>query len=334
MNKRLLRALGLGAAALIALTACASDPLDDSAAADGDAAASSDLTKVSVVVAPIHFETTYIAQQEGYFAEEGLDVEIIAGASPTANIARVVSGEVDITTGSLGTMVTSSAQGVPITMISSNGYTSPDFATSGVLTLTSSDIESVADLEGRTVAIQGLNTGSEIPLFLAAEAAGIDPMSIERVEIASAGMETALVEGTVDAVLASAPQYNQLQARDDVQLIVNPSTEYLPYSPITTWTVADSWLEENADIAAAFNAAMEKAQVYYEDPANLEAILDITAEVSQIDRDALSAESLIPVSVATDVEAASKQVDGFSAFGLVDTEVSIDDFLWSEAPRT
>lgn len=333
MKKRVLSSIGAAAVAVLALAACASDPLAEEGATAGADGASGDLTEVSVVVAPIHFEPAYIAQQEGYFEEQGLDVEIIAGASPTANIARVVSGEVDITTGSLGTAVTSSAQGVPVTMIGGNGYTSPDFATSGVITMGTSDIESVADLEGRTIGIQGLNTGSEIPLFLAAEAAGIDPLSIERVELASAGMETALVEGTVDAVLASAPHYNQLMERDDIQLLSNPSTEYMAGTPVTTWMVSDSWLETNAETAGAFVSAMEEAQAFYEDPANIEAVLDITAEVSQVERASLTADSLIPVSVAIDEEMATVQVDAFTKYGLVDTPVTLDDFLWSEAPR-
>ncbi len=334
MKKRIFGALGAVAIATLAMSGCASDPLSPTeTTGPAESSAPAELTKISVVVAPIHFEPAYIADREGFFAEEGLEVEIIPGGAPTANIARAVSGEVDITTGSLGTLVTSAAQGVPVIGIAGNGYTSPDNATSGVLALKSSGIETPGDLAGRTVGIQGLNTGSEIPLFLAAEAHGIDPLSIERVEIASAGMETALVEGTVDAVLASAPQYNQILARDDVHLVSNPSTEYMAGTPVTVWVVSTDWLADNADTASAFVRAMEKAQAFYEDPANLDAILDITAEISQVDRANLSANSLIPVSVAFDLKQSNVQADGFYTFGIISKAVNIDDILWSEAPR-
>ncbi len=331
MKRKFWGVLALATAAGLALSGCSADPLasgSDGAPSSGDAS----LTPVKLVVAPIHFEPAYIALNEGYFEEEGLDVEIIRGADPTSNIARVVSGEVDITTGSLGTLITSAAAGVPVVAIGGNGYTDSEVATSGILVLESSDVQSVADLEGRTIGIQGLNTGSEIGMFLAAEDAGIDPLAIERVEIASSGMETALLEGTIDSVLASAPFYGQLLARDDVRLISNPSTEFLAGSPITMWTVTTQWLEQNEETAEAFVRAMTKAQAFYEDPANVEAILDITAEISDVDRDVLTEAALIPVSVAIDKERAGAQADGFSNYGIVSTPVAIEDILWSGAP--
>ncbi|MGI8393233.1 ABC transporter substrate-binding protein [Leucobacter sp. W1038] len=331
MKKNLWAAVAIAAIAGLALSSCSADPLAEEGAAEaGNADAS--LTSLKVVVAPIHFEPAYIAQQEGFFEEQGLEVEIIRGADPTSNIARVVSGEVDITTGSLGTLITSAAAGVPVVAIAGNGYTDAEVPTSGILVLDSSDIQSPADLAGRTVGIQGLNTGSEIPMFLAAEDAGIDPLAIERVEIASSGMETALLEGTIDSVLASAPFYGQLMARDDVRLISNPSTEYMAGSPITLWTATTQWVEENEESAAAFVRAMEQAQEFYEDPANVEAVLDITAEVSDIDRGTLTEAALIPVSVAIDKKRAGLVADGFSNYGIVSTTVSIDDVLWSGAP--
>lgn len=334
MKKKMLGAIAAVAAAGLLLAGCSSDPLgNDSTESPGGGGGSTELTKVKVVVAPIHFEPAYIALQEGFYEEEGLDVELIRGADPTSNIARAVSGEVDITTGSLGTLITSVAAGVPVTAIAGNGYTSAETATSGILTLNSSGIQTPADLAGRTVGIQGLNTGSEIGMFLAAEDHGIDPMSIERVELASAGMETALVEGTIDAVLASAPFYGQLLARDDVHLVSNPSTEYMAGAPVTVWTVTDEWLANNEETAAAFVRAMEKAQAFYEDPANVEAILDITAEVSEVDRGTLSAASLIPVSVALDEQQTQTSVDAFVTYKIVAEPVSIDDILWSGAPR-
>ncbi|UOQ59080.1 ABC transporter substrate-binding protein [Leucobacter rhizosphaerae] len=332
MKKRLIGTIAVLAAAGLALAGCSADPLGGDAAAETGGAGSSELTPLSLVVAPIHFEPAYIADREGYFEEEGLDVEIIRGADPTSNIARAVSGEVDITTGSLGTLITSAAAGVPIVTIAGNGYTSPDNPTSGIITLASSDIETPADLAGRTVGIQGLNTGSEIPMFLAAEDFGIDPLSIERVELASTGMETALSEGTIDAVLASAPYYQQLMARDDVHLVSNPSTEYMAGTPVTLWAATKQWVSDNEDTAAAFVRAMEKAQAFYEDPANVDAILDITAEISEVDRASLTAQALIPVSVAIDEAQAGVQAKAFSTYGIVQKPVTIEEILWSGTP--
>lgn len=327
MKHRFLGIMATASAAMLALSACGAA---ESAEGTGE---SDELTSLSVVVAPIHFEPAYIAKREGYFEEAGLDVEIIPGADPTSNIARAVSGEVDITTGSWGTIITSNAQGVPIKAISGNGFTSPERPTSGILVLDDSPIQSPADLEGASVAIQGLNTGSEVPMFLAAEDHGADPHLIDRVEIASSGMETALLEGTVDSVLASSPFYEKILAMDNTRLISNPSTEYGAGNPVTVWSATQTWIDENADVAKAFNEAMARAEEFYGDPENLDAVLDITAEISEVDREALDEESLIPVSVAIDVEKAEQQVKDFYRFGIVEKQNDIDELLWTEAPR-
>lgn len=326
---RTVMALAASGAIALALSACAGGEAAPTSPGD-DAPAG--LTPVRLVVAPIHFEAAYIALEEGYFEDHGLDVDILPGGAPLQNIAMGVSGEADIVTGSWGTAVTSIAQGVPLQVISGNGYTSPDFATSGVLVRADSDIQDVADLAGATVGIQGLNTGSEVPLFFAAEAAGIEPDSFERVELASTAMGTALEEGTVDAVLASAPFFNQLAAAGN-RIISEPSLEFLPYAPVTVWTVTEDWLSNNADIAEAFNLAMAEAAEFYMDPTNADAVLAITARVSQVDQASLSAESLIPISVTIDVEAAQKQRDGFVDFGIVESAPTVDEILWQDAPR-
>lgn len=333
MKKSFLGAFVIATIAGLTLAGCGSDPLGKDAGSGTEGSPSNGaLTPISVVVAPIQFESAYIAEREGFFEEEGLDVEIVRGADPTSNIARVVSGEVDITTGSLGTLITAAAAGVPVVAIAGNGYTSAETATSGIISLAASDIKTPADLAGKKVGIQGLNTGSEIPMFLAAEAFDIDPLSIERVELASPGMETALLEGTIDAVLASAPFYGQLMKREDVHLVSNPSTEYMAGTPVTMWTVTEQWADQNAETAEAFVRAMQKAEAYYVDPANTESILDITAEVSDVDRATLTAAALIPVSVAIDKAQAAVQADGFTTFGIVKSPVTIDQILWSGAP--
>lgn len=319
----------LGAAAL-ALSACAggSEPAATSDGGDGAA----ELTSIKLVVAPIHFEAAHIASEQGFFEDHGLDVELVSGGTPLQNIAMGVSGEADIVTGSWGTAVTSLAQGMPLKVIAGNGYTSPDFPTSGVLVKADSDIQDVSDMVGKTVGIQGLNTGSEVPLFFAAEDAGIATDAFERVEIASAAMATALEEGTVDSVLASAPFFNQLVAAGN-RVISHPSMDFLPYAPVTVWTVTEDWLGKNPDAAQAFVDAMTEAAEFYSDPANADAVLEITARVSQVDKASLSADSLIPISTTINMEAAQKQRDGFVDFGIVDSAPEVDDILWEKTPR-
>ena len=339
MKRHVLTMIGAVSIAGLALAGCSGDPLggDATNAAGGDATAAdcTTTTPLSVVVAPIQFEPTYIAKNQGYFAEECLDVTIVTGGSATQNIAQLVSGQVQFATVSIGALITSEAQGVPVVAVVGNAYTSDKNPTSGIVVKASSDIKTVSDLVGRTVGIQGLNTGSETAMFIAMEKAGVDPLGAERVEVPSTGMQTALDQGTVDAVLASSPQY-QVLAEDttDYRVISNPSTEFLAGVPVTPFGAMKSWLDANADTANRYIAAMKKADDYYNDPANADSILDITAEVSQQDRTKLTAASLAPVSAAIDLAKTKLQVDAYTKYGIVTTPVTVDQIIWSGAPTT
>ena len=82
---------------LLSLAACGAP-----STASGAAGASEGKTSIKVVVAPIQFETAYIAKEKGFFDEAGLSVEIVPGADPSANLAQTVSGQAGHHHGILG----------------------------------------------------------------------------------------------------------------------------------------------------------------------------------------------------------------------------------------
>ena len=86
---------------LLSLAACGgTGSAGGAGSASGAAGGSEGKTSIKVVVAPIQFETAYVAKEKGYFDEVGLSVEIVPGADPSANLAQTVSGQADITTAS------------------------------------------------------------------------------------------------------------------------------------------------------------------------------------------------------------------------------------------
>lgn len=335
-TRRSMRALGRVSlaglvAGALALTGCGGTTGPESTGT----ASTEGSTKIRLVVAPIQFETAYIAQEQGFFADHGLDVEIIPGGAPQQNAAMAVSGEADIITGSWGMAITANQQGLPLKVIAGNGYASDDLtlAAGAIMVDADSEIHTVADLRGTTIGVQGLNTGSEVGLYLALQAAGVSPADVNLIELASSAMPTAIDENTVDAVLVSNPFYQQMVAAGD-RAIAHPTEEFIAGGPITVWTVTDDWLTAHADIAERFVAAMRDADEYYMDPDNQEAVMDITAANSAVDRASLDASGYTPMSVDIHITPATLVRDSYIEFGIVDEAPPVDDLLWTDAPRT
>ncbi|MDR7304825.1 ABC transporter substrate-binding protein [Rhodoferax saidenbachensis] len=151
----------------------------------------------------------YIAQSNGYFAAEGLEVKINECLGGHRCLRQVLDGQADVaTTGEL-----------PVVM---NSFSSSDYAVIGTFTKSSDDIKLVtnaragirapAQLVGKRVgAIKG--TASEFFLELYLLTAGLDPQSLSIVDVQPEDMVQALQSGKVDAISVWQPfGYQALKA--------------------------------------------------------------------------------------------------------------------------
>lgn len=298
----------------------------------GGAEASDGPEKLTIVAAPIQFEAAYIAEQEGFFEAQGLDVEILPGADPAANMAMAVSGEADLVTASWGVMTTSTAAGVPVKGVVGNGIVSPEGDNSGILVKPGSGINSVSDLAGKTVAMVSINSGVDLPMLQAMMAEGGDPASITQVNIPYAGMEAALEQGTVDAAFPADDFYHRM-VEAGYTVISNPVREYQAYSSGTLWAATTQWLETNPETARKFAAAMSEAISYYSDPENVETVRAITANVKSIDVSEVDPLRYATLDPAFYPEAGQELVDAYEDLGLVQEPKTAEEMLWEDARR-
>jgi NitT/TauT family transport system substrate-binding protein len=306
-----------------ALTGCGSET---AATASGEG-----LTKVKVAVAPIHFEPAHLAESQGYFEDHGLDVELVPGQDPAALLAMAVSGQVDIAIGSWINVATSASEGVPVSVIGGNGVVDSETDNSGVLVAADSDVKSLADLKGKTIGVMGVKSGGDIPVLQALEGAGVSPDDVKEVAVPYSGMQAAVEQKTVDAVVPADSFYHQM-VEAGYRTISNPVREYQANMPVTVWTSTNEWLAGNGETAGKFVAAMEDAAEFYNDDANLAAIQEVHAKVNQIDV-AKAPKAFVPVSVPINVKEAQSGIDAMEHFGLLNDPLSVEELLWEEAPR-
>src|SRR3954451_8989125 len=104
--------LAAAAATLLPLAACGSS-------GDSSAAGSSDgPTKITVGAIPIvDVAPLYLAEQQGFFDEQKLNVEIKNTTGGAAAVPGVVSGDYDFAFGNVVSLVLASSQGLPLKAI-------------------------------------------------------------------------------------------------------------------------------------------------------------------------------------------------------------------------
>ncbi|ALJ21550.1 ABC transporter substrate-binding protein [Microbacterium sp. No. 7] len=218
-TRRVLAVAAAGVSAALVLAACSSGDAPapsapaESAPADGEFTPITDIRLQLQWLPQAQFAGYYVAQEKGFFAEEGFDsVEIVPSGGDIVPQDALAAGDVDFAIAwvpkVLGTIESS---GVELTNVAQvyqkSGTTQVSWAGSG--------ITSVADFEGKRIGSWGF--GNEWEIFAAMAAEGLDATSVS-ITTQDFSMN-ALLDGDVDA--AQAMTYNELA---QVLETVNPAT--------------------------------------------------------------------------------------------------------------
>lgn len=139
-----------------------------------------------------------MAAEKGYFAEEGLDVQIDSGSGSAGAVNRVASGAYEMGFGDLNALVeflAENPEGPGIQGV----YIVYDGTPAAVFARKESGIESPADLAGKTIAAPAFDTGYRAwGIFAAAN--GLEADAVEWQNVDPALRETLLTRGDVDAI--------------------------------------------------------------------------------------------------------------------------------------
>jgi NitT/TauT family transport system substrate-binding protein len=182
------------------------------------APASSSLEEVelafcSLVMCILPFE---VARQRGFFAAEGLDVNLTYMRGGTQAMNALIAGSLDFVGTGFDLVVQTVSKGKQALMI---GTTSrlPFFAL--VASPQASSVRSVKDLAGKKIGVANLGTTDQLLGQYVLVKEGVDPSSVEFVALGP-NIHEQLVRGQVDAAMVQEPSLT-LTERAGGQVLVN-----------------------------------------------------------------------------------------------------------------
>lgn len=313
---RLVASTAVALAASVTLAACGSD--DDATSADGGG---DELTSVRVNVSPVGDQVpVWMADDLGYYEEEGLEVDVNIGAGGAEFIPALLSGDIDFALVNPTTLYVALDQGLEVVVVSgmseSRGTEGEDLA--AILVAGDSDIETAADLEGRSVAVNTLNsilltTGRE-----SIRQADGDPDAAEYVEIGLPDQLAQLEAGNVDAMVGVEPFVTQ--AIDaGARAIAWPFVDAAPNLTTSVVVTTPEMIEEQPEVVDGFVAALSRASDYAME--NTDEARATMSNFTDIEADLL-ARLVLPVWTT--------EINRDSALALA--ELQLEDGLISELP--
>jgi NitT/TauT family transport system substrate-binding protein len=202
----------------------------------------------------------FVALYEGLFAKEGLHVNFTPAVSSDTVISAQVKGKYDITGGNYVSYIQAQAEGEANLDIFAEGSVMEP-GDQGIYVMPDSPVKSLADLRGRTVAI---NAPKNILYLLTASVLaehGLSPDSVKFVtNFNFPAMPAALRAGKIDAAVLPEPFASVAEQQDGAVSLVDLDQGATTSFPVEGYVVTKQWAEKYPRTLAAFNTALEQGQ--------------------------------------------------------------------------
>ena len=198
----------------------------------------------------------YIAQEKGFFAEEGVEIELSVMENTPIKMGALMAGRVDLVASTADEFPTYMRDGRPLKYI-----LAVDNSNGGDGVVSNVSIGTVADLKGRTVAFE---EGSVSQFFINAllRREGLTQDDIKMINMTATDAGVAFAANRVDAAVTWEPHLSQGASKDHGKILVSSSDT--PGLIVDVVAVLESTALEHEAELKAFVRAWERALGFIE----------------------------------------------------------------------
>lgn len=252
-------AIGALAAAGLLLASCSSgSPSGGTPSESSGAGGAEELTPITVgllTIAPS--AAVEYGIQNGIFEEHGLDVETQIAQGGAAMLPAVSTGQIDFGVGNPLSVLTAASQGIDVRITSGYSFSLEEGDDiNAVVAKADSGIATWADLEGKTVSVNAVNTQGDLTIKDSVAKDGGDPDAVKFSEIAFPDALAQLDAGNVDAVWIPEPFLGgALTQPEEYTVIGYPNQNSLPGLP-TMVTFASGAVADDTETLEKWRSAI------------------------------------------------------------------------------
>jgi len=220
---------------------------------------SGDKTKTAIEIGLPTAKTSFanvdvaIAQEMGFFKQQGLNVTIKNLDSAVKVVQAVVANDVAIGGSSTEPFVNAAAAGAKVVSIGTyaNRLT--------VSMVTPKTIRSVADLRGKNVGVQDIGAFREIMTRMVLQSAKLTPQDVKYIPISPPGYIQALIGEQIQSAILQTEQVFEILKRDSRFHVLVDLNEVEPEYVYGNYLVTKDWLDKNSDLAVRYLTAVIQA---------------------------------------------------------------------------
>lgn len=272
------------------------------------------------------YAAVFVAEDQGFFEDEGVDVEVSTLEGGPAMAQAVIAGQADMGTQSDATTVSQMASGPRLTALMDFQHSDTYIKVVwGPKVTDAKQIKKIATLPG-------LMTFATVRYL---EEQGIDPDTVELVTATPPDVPVMLKNGDADATVIYEPWAQRTIDEAGGKAVANIGDFGVRYAQ---WLIADSdWLKENEESAAKVAAAFDKANAFMRDnPEETQKIVEKAIKIPAADTAAIMDELVLETRdldeemLANVTETAQFFVDTGAIKEMPDLENQLQLGWWSE----
>jgi NitT/TauT family transport system substrate-binding protein len=280
--------------------------------------------RIKVGVLPVNdLAPLHLAVRNGYFRDEGLEVEVATAPDGTAALNSTLGGDYDITYSSYVPFFQAQASGVAdLKIVADCSAAAPN--TTVIMTAPDSGVRTPEDLADAKIAISGPNTISELLVKATMKAHNVDFSGVEWAPIPFINMPNALQQGQVDAAILTEPFLTKASRSGAAIPVVDTATGPLEDLPLTGYGATAQFCEENPKTVAAFQRAMDRAVTEAQDRSKIEPLLP---EFAKIDPETASIINLLKFNSKADVNRLQRVPRLMKDLGYIDKDIDVASMI-------
>jgi len=240
-------------------------------------------TVIRVGAAPIEVSAQiFYAQELGFFAKAGIDLEYQPNQNAAATEAAVLSNAIDVGGSNVVALAIAHDRNFPLVAVAPGNLNSAAARTGALIVAANSPIQTAKALSGQVVAVGGLGTMSEYGVRAWIDANGGDSSTVKFVELPFPAMPDAIAAGRVAAANVSEP-FLTAARKNGARVLAYP-LEAVGKSYINSvWIATAQWVKGHPGLAARFAAAIADATAWANQPQNDAASAAILVKYTKID---------------------------------------------------
>ena len=270
----------------------------------------------------------YIGIQKGFFADAGIDLDIIYVPTASGLVQQLSAGSLDIVADvGVAEPIHAVEKGAPVGLIRFVGQVSP------YEMLAKPTIATIKDLKGKTVCIGGLRDINRVYLERIMGANGLKDGDYDITVIGNtAGRFAALKSGAIDATMLAPPV--SFFAEDAGFHSIGTIMDYTPDLPFAGTDVSLAYAAKHRDTLIKMLTAVDKSVAWFNDPANRSEAVDILVKEMKSARapversyDYLRKINYFAPSNAISRKRMQSLIDAMKALGDISTDITPDKIV-------